>query len=150
MSRSGYSDDLDNWSLIRWRGRVASAARGARGQAFFRGLVAALDAMPARRLIAEAFESDDTGEVCALGALAKQRGVPVAPYVNDYDDYDYAALGAAFDISPCLAREVMYENDEGGHWKETPEQRWERVRAWAAKNVREPGGVPEPKVEGEG
>jgi hypothetical protein len=36
MSRSGYSDDLENWSLIRWRGAVASAIRGRRGQAFLR------------------------------------------------------------------------------------------------------------------
>lgn len=25
MSRSGYSDDVENWQLIRWRGQVASA-----------------------------------------------------------------------------------------------------------------------------
>ena len=38
MSRSGYSDDLDNWDLIRWRGQVSSAIRGKRGQGFLREL----------------------------------------------------------------------------------------------------------------
>lgn len=33
MSRSGYSEDLDMWDLIRWRGAVKSALRGKRGQA---------------------------------------------------------------------------------------------------------------------
>ena len=47
MSRSGYSDDIDdNWAHIMWRGRVASSIRGKRGQAMLRELLAALDAMP--------------------------------------------------------------------------------------------------------
>ena len=33
MSRSGYSDGLDEWAMIRWRGAVKSAIRGARGRA---------------------------------------------------------------------------------------------------------------------
>lgn len=46
MSRSEYSENLDSWSLIRWRGQVVSAIRGKRGQAFLRELVDALEAMP--------------------------------------------------------------------------------------------------------
>lgn len=42
MSRSGYSEELDQWDLIRWRGQVASAIRGKRGQAFLRAMLAAL------------------------------------------------------------------------------------------------------------
>lgn len=73
MSRSGYSDDCENVAM--WRGQVASAIRGKRGQTMLRDLV--------------------------------------------------------------LAQEVMYENDEGG-WRpnETPEERWARVRNWAAKQIR--------------
>jgi len=41
MSRSGYSDDCDVWALIRWRGAVKSAIRGARGQAMLRELIQA-------------------------------------------------------------------------------------------------------------
>ena len=53
MSRSGYSEDCDGWALVRWRGAVKSAIRGQRGQAFLRELLAALDAIPDKRLIAE-------------------------------------------------------------------------------------------------
>jgi hypothetical protein len=46
MSRSGYDESCDdNWGLICWRGAVASALRGRRGQAFLRELVDALDAV---------------------------------------------------------------------------------------------------------
>jgi len=31
MSRHGYSDDIDEWALIKWRGQVASAMRGKTG-----------------------------------------------------------------------------------------------------------------------
>lgn len=63
MSRSGYSEDWDgeNWTFIRWRGAVKSALRGKRGQAFLREALAALDAMPEKRLITHdliAFEYD--------------------------------------------------------------------------------------------
>ena len=71
MSRSGYSDECDGWDLIRWRGAVASAIRGQRGQAFLREMLSALDAMPEKRLISEELERD--GEVCAMGAVG-QRG----------------------------------------------------------------------------
>lgn len=51
MSRSGYSEIDDQWATIRWRGQVASVKRGQKGQAFFRELLAALDALPEKRLI---------------------------------------------------------------------------------------------------
>lgn len=50
MSRSGYSDDCENIAM--WRGVIASATRGKRGQRFFRDLVTALDAMPEKALVA--------------------------------------------------------------------------------------------------
>ena len=66
MSRSGYSDDCDTWPLICWRGAVASALRGKRGQQFLIELRDALDAMPEKRLIAEQLQ-DGTGCHCTLG-----------------------------------------------------------------------------------
>lgn len=44
MSRHGYSDDChdDILSFGQWRGQVASAIRGKRGQAFLKELIAAL------------------------------------------------------------------------------------------------------------
>jgi hypothetical protein len=106
MSRSGYSDGCDQWSMIRWRGAVASAIRGARGQAFLRELAAALDAMAAKRLIAGDLARD--GEVCALGAVGVARGV----CMKDIDPEDREKVANVFGIAPALAAEVMYMNDE--------------------------------------
>jgi hypothetical protein len=127
VSRSGYSDDLDPWSLIRWRGAVASAIRGKRGQAFLADLVRALDALPSKRLIADALE--DNGEVCGIGAVALLRGYDV----SEVDPYDSYRVSEMFGIAEALAKEVVYVNDEAGTYLRppTPEQRWIDVRAWA-------------------
>jgi hypothetical protein len=131
MSRAGYSEDIDQWALIRWRGQVASSIRGARGQAFLRDLVAALDAMPEKRLIADDLEAG--GNVCAIGSVGKARGVDM----TGIDPHDSERVASVFDIADQLAREIVFENDEGaGGWNETPEQRWTRMRAWAASHLR--------------
>lgn len=128
MSRSGYSDDIDQWALIRWRGQVASAIRGKRGQQFLRDLVAALDAMPEKRLITNSLE--EGGNVCAIGSVGKARGVDM----TGLDPDDSETVAHAFNIADQLAREIVYENDEGPY-AETPEERWSRMRAWAAANL---------------
>jgi hypothetical protein len=38
---------------------------------------------------------------------------------------------------------VMFVNDEASYLVETPEQRWERVRAWAESKVAAPRVGPE-------
>lgn len=131
MSRSGYTDDCEN--LAMWRGQVASAIRGKRGQQFFRDFIAALDALPEKKLIADDI-ADESGCVCSLGALAKARGLDL----DSIDPYAYTELGATFNIARQLAQEVMFENDQGDGWRgrETPERRWERMRAWAIEQVR--------------
>jgi len=140
MSRSGYSDDCDN--LAMWRGQVASASRGKRGQKFFRDLVAAMDAMPVKRLVAGAFEAQ--GEVCALGVLGKQKGADLAALEKAADNQRYDELSAAFDIARQLAQETMWINDEAGPYRgETPEARWLRVRTWAESQIREPSPTPD-------
>lgn len=131
MSRSGYSDDCDGWALIRWRGAVNSALRGRRGQAFLREAAAALDAMPEKRLIADELQSAQ-GEVCMLGAVGRARGLPM----EGLDPEDRRGVSIAFGIAPAMAAEVVFENDEAGWWTETPEQRWARVRAWVADQIR--------------
>lgn len=126
MSRSGYTYDAENGAL--WRGMVASASRGKRGQKFLRELLAALDAMPEKSLIADFLERD--GEVCAIGALAKAKGLDF----SEVDADEPEEVGRIFDIAPCLAQEVAYMNDE--FWEDqaltpvTPEQRWEKMRGW--------------------
>lgn len=148
MSRSGYTDDYDDqWALIRWRGAVKSSIRGKRGQAFLRELLAALDAMPEKRLIGDSFSK--AGAYCTLGAIGAQRGVEMPKIDYDWQGADPAALDpedptairdaacAALGIPDALAAEIMFENDEGG-WSETPEARWMRMRAWVAKRIKEP------------
>lgn len=130
MSRSGYSDDLDSWALIKWRGQVASAIRGARGQKLLSEMLIALDAMPEKSLTTSELETTD-GEVCALGALGKMRGLKM----DDIDPEDPDQVASVFDIAPQLAREIVNENDEY-YRNETPEQRWERMRVWVASKIR--------------
>lgn len=131
MSRSGYSDDCSGWELIMYRGRVASAIRGNRGQKFLKEMLTALDEMPVKELVKDELEVPETGEVCALGCLAKKKGLEmkgIEPYDSGFQ------LAKMFDIAECLANEVMYEND--AYWSETPENRWKRMREWVAKNIK--------------
>lgn len=133
MSRSGYSEDNeDQWQFICWRGAVASAIRGARGQAFLQEMRAALDSLPEPKLIAEELEHD--GAVCALGAVGKRRGIDM----SDLDPYDRETVAARFDIPYSLACEIFWENDEVGFNRETPEARFVRVRNWVDGKIRKP------------
>lgn len=151
MTRSNYTSDADN--LAMWRGQVASAIRGRRGQKFLRDLIAALDAMPERRLIKHELEKD--GEVCAIGALGKVRGISM----TELDPEDTQEVANAFDIAHQLAAEVVYMNDEyfdftydvpnpdlrSGQPRTlrrdyTPEERWTLMRGWAAEHI-----TPEPQ-----
>src|SRR6266699_2042772 len=97
MSRSGYTEDYcfdsDQWAMIRWRGAVASAIRGARGQALFKEMIVALDAMETKRLIANDLVKE--GEVCALGALGLKRGLNM----TDIDPENRQAVASAFGVS---------------------------------------------------
>ena len=151
MSRSGYTDDDDDpLATGRWRAQVRSAIRGKRGQAFLRELIAALDAMPEKALITEELVTAD-GNVCAIGAVCKARGIDVS-HVDYYSPEDIAANVG---IASQMVAEIEYENDECGYrfenvklpesperpkwapdftWgriEETPEERWQRMRRWA-------------------
>lgn len=130
MSRSGYTDDCEGWSLVCWRGAVESAIRGKRGQAFLREMRDALDALPVKRLIA--YELEAGGEVCAIGAVGKRRGLTM----QDIDPYDPDQVGAAFGIASAMAAEIEYMNDEAWCSNATPEQRFERMRKWIEVNIR--------------
>jgi hypothetical protein len=139
MSRSGYNDDCDDmWAHIRWRGAVASAVRGKRGQAFFRELLAALDAMPEKRLIAQTF--GEAGSYCTLGVVCAARGVEAPAIPDPYDCYGDEVprlASATLNLPQALCAEIMYHNDEGGWDQETPETRWHRMRNWVAMRIKE-------------
>ncbi len=131
MSRSGYSDDVDdNWALIRWRGAVASALRGRRGQEFLRELLAALDAMPHKVLITEELQAE--GSFCTMGVVGDARGLDM----GSIDAYDTEQVSAALGIPYSIVKEIAYLNDEGEYWeRETPQQRWIRMRKWVANQI---------------
>lgn len=131
MSRSGYSDDCGGWDLICWRGAVKSALKGKRGQAFLIELRDALDAMPDKRLIADSLQAE--GEFCTIGVVGAKRGVDMAALDPD----DREAVGEAFGISPAMASEIVFMNDEGSWQAETPEQRWARMRDWVESNIQQ-------------
>ena len=143
MSRHGYLDEEDRpGQFALYAQRVRNAARGKRGQAWLRELLAALDAMPVKELAAHTVAS--RGECCAVGALAIHRGIDLTEITYD-DRYDEEAQGdrttewlaKQFDVANCLLRDVVYENDEGGKWDETPAHRWTRMRALVARLVKE-------------
>lgn len=157
MSRSGYSDACDGWALIRWRGAVASAIRGQRGQAALAEIVTALDALPERVLAGGSLQTAD-GEFCTLGALGRARGIDMSAI----DAEDRAAVAEAFGISEALAAEIMFLNDEHVEdfkfqdfevcgplrpWEPRIQRkrildrqagavRWSYMRAWAQRQIR--------------
>ena len=161
MSRSGYSDECDDqWAMIRWRGAVASSLRGKRGQAFLREVLAALDAMPDKRLVGSRFEAD--GDCCTLGAVCRVRGVDASGLTPDYNQGDVSRdIADLLDIPVALAAEIMHTNDETVEdtrpervatdpgdrrsrrivWVPVPgaaEKRWQHMRDWVARHIIEP------------
>lgn len=138
MSRSGYSEEIeDQGSLNLYRASVDRALCGKRGQAFLREMLVALDAMPVKELVAEEIVRDEA-HVCALGAVALARKIDVSAM----DVYDQDKIGQLFGIARSMAAEIAYENDEcgrryrGGTYRDdTPQERWERMRAWVAEQI---------------
>lgn len=134
MSRSGYyefDDDNNNWDSIRWSGAVKSAIRGKRGQDFLKALLEALDAMPVKELIAGELEKD--GQVCALGALGKARGLDM----SGLDPEDAGPVAATFGISKALAREIVFVNDDDfGFQSMESSKRFEAMRKWVVENIK--------------
>lgn len=162
MSRSGYTDDYDeDGTGGLWRGAVASAIKGARGQEALQELAKAMDAMPVKVLAADSLVTAE-GEFCTLGALGRARGLDMSAI----DPEDYDAVAKAFGIAPAMVREIVYENDErrdGEVWDnwvvcgpmrghppffelhersgyrltgEAPgAARWKRMRAWVEQHI---------------
>lgn len=159
MSRSGYTDDCEGAELAMWRGAVASAIRGKRGQALLRETLAALDAMPVKELIAHDLVQE--GDFCTLGVVGKARGIDLVKL----DPEDRHGIAEAFGIAPALAAEIVFMNDDvldefkwadveicgpmrPQHWESRtrqvrvpltgiPAKRWRHMRDWVAKQLKE-------------
>lgn len=132
MSRSGYVDDIYGPEMYLYRGVVASAMRGKRGQKFLKELVAAMDSMPEKKLIAHDLINEQ-GEVCAIGAFCKAKNIDV----KSVDVECSESVGDLVNIAKQLAAEIEFYNDEMGPLKETPEARWLRMRKWIAGSINE-------------
>lgn len=138
MGRHGYTDDYDDQlSIGRWRGQVASAMRGKRGKKLLSDLAAAMDAMPEKRLVSGSLQTKG-GDCCAIGAVCKARGKDYTSHEED-DECDLQELNTLvaeeLDVATCLVQEIEYMNDDAGSHKETPEQRWIRMRSWIDKRL---------------
>lgn len=137
MTRSGYVDDFGSdgwWDLIRYRGAVASAIRGKRGQAFLKRLVEVLEGMEVKELHDDVFARPD-GPCCAMGAVAVANGVAPEEFQYCENDTEYAAQ--TLNIAPALAKEIAFENDEDFNYKRrTPAQRYQYMLAWAKNRIK--------------
>jgi hypothetical protein len=133
MGRSGYSEDCENLQL--WRGAVKRAIRGKRGSAFLKELIAALDALPEKKLIDHELIRD--GEVCAIGSVGLLRGIDMTKLnVEDPDQ-----IAKAFGIAPALVQEIEFMNDDDFGYRNTDDgKRWQAMREWAERMLS--GGDP--------
>jgi hypothetical protein len=138
MSRSGFSDDYEEefpGEVELASARVARSIAGKRGQAFLQRLLAEMDKMPVKALHAELFAEGD--KVCALGVVAKARGVDMSTWDPEDDDTPIYA-GEALNIATPMAREIIWLNDECSPRNETPSTRFDRVRTWVISNLAPP------------
>jgi hypothetical protein len=129
MSRSDYVRDNDALAKGRWRAQVRSSIRGKRGQKLLTDLLQALDKMPEKKLIANELETSH-GELCALGVLGKARGLDM----SNVDPEQYEDVASLFGITEQLTRQIVFMNDEF-YDRDTPESRYEKMRAWVSKQM---------------
>jgi hypothetical protein len=139
MNRSGYDDyDGDAADLNLYRANVERALAGRRGQAFLKEMLAAMDALPEKKLIPGLMQ-EDSGEVCAIGSVSKARGIDMERLNQLAEDEDPdlpRAIAKQFGIAACMAREIMYWNDADARDPETPEQRFARMRKWIERQIK--------------
>jgi len=148
MSRINYSEDEDypgHFDL--WQANCRRSLEGKRGQEELRVLRDALLAMPDKRLIHGSLESED-GEVCAIAAYAKHKGLDISAFDPEYDSDE---VGIAAGMPRLVAWKVVEMNDmhfgryaftERGAEPMTPEQRYEGMMKWVESQLsatQEPG-----------
>lgn len=107
-------------------GEVVPTSAGSNHRQLLVALAKALDAMPEKVLIRGAFEMD--GQYCALGALAKERGL----LENSADGFRIAEV---FGVEPEEVFEIVRVND--GLIEEDPAERWLGVREWVRSKLLE-------------
>ncbi len=143
MGRSGYTEGFgedDPLAMGRYRQAVHMAMQGKRGQAFLRELLATMDAMEEKRLVAHSFVAGPV--CCAAGLVAVARGIDLSEFElpEDYDEYaevDAAGVANALGIAESMVREIMYTNDDYFQRDEqgVEEARFQYVRAWVVRQL---------------
>ncbi len=128
MSRIQYKDDEEyGGEFALWQANCKRSLRGKRGQAALRELEAALIALPEKRLISGVIEDD--GQVCAVGAVIKARGMIEEAYKAEDDGDTTDAIAASMLGWPSLvAWKIVELNDEECDGL-TEAHRYERVLA---------------------
>jgi hypothetical protein len=94
-----------------YRANVDRCIAGKHGQKLLKELVEALDAMPVKELIPNSFMGQP-GEVCALGALAKKRGLDTSDLMWNEEDCKTNLTAKRFGVKPMFTNEIMFMNDE--------------------------------------
>lgn len=121
---------------------MQSGLKGKRGRAFLSEMLAAMDAMPIKQLAKDELETTnevsfshwgmiEAETVCAIGTVGKARGVDM----GNIDPDDYSTVAGKFGIATAMAQEIVFINDEAGSWRETPEERFARVRSWIVSEL---------------
>ena len=118
---------------------LAAGISSNRGQVLLRDLLAALDAMQNKKLIAGDYVLPD-GKCCALGALGLARGIDPEDMIS-LEDSDHRAA-KLFGASISLIMEIERVNDQDLELDlryrtndEVQERRWARTREWVASKI---------------
>lgn len=124
MSRISYSDEEEfPGQFALWQANCRRSLHSKAGREALREVEAALVAMPEKHLIRGYIE--DEGQVCAIGAAIKARGLLDKVDEDDYtDDTAVELLG----FPRLVAWKLVELNDEHGP-NDTTAQRYERVLA---------------------
>lgn len=158
MSRINYSDDEERpGQFALWQANCRRSIKSKAGQRELRELEAALLALPDKRLIHGSL-TDDDGDVCAIGAYARHKGVDLSKF-DPEDESD--EVGIAAGMPRLVAWKVVELNDIelDGHYVVmegptqrfkylgagggcgsvfvpwTPEERYEKVLAWVRRQL---------------
>jgi hypothetical protein len=129
-----------------WEQALSRSINGRRGQEALKDLREALLALPEKRLISGRL-ADEQGSVCTVGALALHRRMKAGEprrlvleqlaelveadeggFLSSYEaDEATIILGKQVGLTTTIAVHLGAQNDAS--WKETPEERYERVLA---------------------
>lgn len=133
MSRIGYSTDEDYPGQFElWQANCRRSLHGKQGQEELRALRDALLELPDKRLI-HGLLVDTDGEVCAVGAYAKHKGLDLQKFDPEGATDE---VGIEAGMPSLVAWKVVEMNDmEFDHL--TPERRYTQMLEWVSRQILE-------------